>query len=137
MPPVELCAPGQLAIYWEFAGVDGYGNPNFYSGIELKVRWDYERREATSPEGQTVRTEVTIVANRVITIKSVLWLPPNPFGLKTGGALLQLPSDLNTITKYQALTYAPVLDVKSRNQYREVLCSRFMNKMFPIVGTGS
>ena len=74
MPPIEEAFLTDTAILWEKEGQDSNNEPTFAEPEEIDVRWIIENRETTDTQGNSVITEVTVLASCDIPIGSLLWL---------------------------------------------------------------
>src|SRR5688572_9870118 len=73
--PLETSDLHQKAVLWPFAGNDKHGQPVVSAeAVEIDVRWNQEKSEATDPNGNTVSLDATVAADRAIKIGSMLWL---------------------------------------------------------------
>lgn len=52
----------QTAVYWAPNGNDGYGKPNFVSGVEITVRWEDVKRYYVSGEGEEKLSNSTVIS---------------------------------------------------------------------------
>ena len=113
MPPIETDERNQVASLREYLRRDGYGEVVVSPAIELMVRWEWGRREATDPQGNTVTLDATVVVDRPVRIGSLMILgeledePPG-----TGGALWE------DVDIYQVITSRTTPDIKARETRR-------------------
>ena len=50
----------QTATYWEFSGVDGFGDSIFEAPVMISVRWEDESRLISDADGQERITQTTV-----------------------------------------------------------------------------
>ena len=119
MPPPEEAHRHQDALLWVKVGVDGYGQEIVSAPIELKVRWEFTRRDILDPDGNRVTVDAMVVTNRVISIGSTMWLGTLEewqLGSGSGG----LDDEV-----MQVVVYMQSPDVKNRSTRREVGLSKY------------
>ena len=120
MPALETLDRKQNATLWPWSGVDRYGEPTRGTGVAVKVRWNWVRREVTDPQGNTITIDADVVVDRKIAVNSTMWL----------GKLTNWPGDLldsedNEVMRVAVYDETP--DIKGRKIRRTVGLMRFRN----------
>lgn len=78
MPPIELQARFEAAVYWAppqgDVKVDDYGETKVDDPVEIKVQWVTNRRQIEAVFSKTVGIDAMAVVDRDIPIDSKMWL---------------------------------------------------------------
>lgn len=74
MPPLEVDDLCQNAVLWERTGYNDYGHPLLADPVDVRVRWEFKRKEAVSRQGSPIAIEAVVVVNRTIPVDSLMWL---------------------------------------------------------------
>ena len=75
MPSVAQKHRYQRALYWAKTGMVN-SEPLVAAPVELRVRWDWKRREIRAADSSTVALDASVVADRALVPGSPLWLAP-------------------------------------------------------------
>jgi hypothetical protein len=76
----------QWAVLWPKLGVDAYGTVKFDYPVEVRIRWNSNRNEAVNPQSEVQAYTAHVIADRPMTIGSLMWL----------GRLSDLPASTGT-----------------------------------------
>lgn len=117
MPAMEVDCLNQKAVLWASNGFDNYGNPKVDAAVEIKVRWEKGRKENLDPLTANVGIDSTVVVDRVIPLRSIMWL----------GALADLPSP--TVDLRQVIDSGEIPDVKNRYARRVVMLTNWSDTL--------
>src|SRR5215475_4675413 len=74
MPPQELAFLYDRARVWPCTGYDSYGQPVVDVPEDITCRWLDVVSDMLSPQGNTVRLDVTVIVDRVIPVGSRMQL---------------------------------------------------------------
>lgn len=111
----------QDAVLWPFAGsYAADGRPQCNTPVDVQVRWNTIRREATDPQGNTVMLTAEAVVDRVIDPGAVMFLGSYEDFLGTGSG-----SGLDDSELHQVITYQEMTDLRGREMRRTVGLMRF------------
>ncbi len=103
MPGLEKSGLKQKAVLWAFSSYDDNGLPTVTStGVEIKVRWEKGRHEATDSNSKPIAADGRLKVDREIAIGSELWM----------GELEDVPETLTNV--HTVIDYQEVPDVKGR-----------------------
>jgi hypothetical protein len=64
----------QKAVYWEYTGTDGYGNPTFSSPVEIECRWSEHQEKFSDDSGEERISRAVVYVDREMALKSYLRL---------------------------------------------------------------
>lgn len=115
MPDIETAWRYQKAVVW--MAVDNEfttdGQHKVSAPIELTVRWENVRREATDAQGNTILIEAVVVVDRLIPVGSVMW----------EGSMVSLPGTSETPDSdvMEVLSCSEIPDIN--NQYVRRVCN--------------
>ena len=129
MPALEQSARFQKALLWPMVGYDRHGQPRRSSTfVELDVRWDTSKSEATDPQGNTVSIDATVVVDRRIAIGSEMWLGSvddlEDLLLGPGTGTIEEEELVPTSDIMVVRTYKEVKDIRGRETRYEVGVAR-------------
>lgn len=102
MPPLETLDRYEDAVYWPKDGEDQDGSTLIGDAVQLKVRWNWTRRELRMPDNQTVLIEAEVITDRDLIINSIIWqgheddLPPGTSWAGEGHELFEVVSGERT-----------------------------------------
>jgi hypothetical protein len=121
MPSPEYGSRHQMAVLWEWTGVNRYNEPLIGPQEEITVRWEDMSKDMRRADGTMITVDATahVDPDRVIPIGSLMWkgeaadLPPGTY----------FDAEDLEIMEVVAVDFTP--DVKARTQYREVGLARF------------
>ncbi len=51
-------------VYWEVTGMDGFGNPVFNPGVQLKVLWNTNEKLIVNDLGETIKPESVLFTSQ-------------------------------------------------------------------------
>ena len=121
MPQVELQSRYQKCVLWAKAGVDPLGRYTVLAPVELTVRWEEKRRQATDPKGNTIGIDATVILDQEIAVGSVMRL----------GRLADLPAVPDNLK--QVAMFNDITDIKGRSAFRTVGLIRYDESLPAIV----
>ena len=121
MPPLERTDRRQKAVYWATTGVDDYAQPTLAAPIEIDVRWNDQRHEATDSQGNTITLDGSVVLLIDVDIGALMWLGTLSDWYATGSA--GQDTGLMRVVMFNA-----TLDIKGRNVRREAGLKRYKDK---------
>lgn len=113
----EMTGRYQKALMWPVIGTDRYGQVRVGAPVELRVRWDWGRKEVLGQDGSSQSADATVIVDRRIQVGSLMWL----------GGLNDLPgtAQMAETDIMQVITYKGVKDVKGRSEAHSVDVMRF------------
>lgn len=131
MPRPEKSHRRQDALYWAYTGDDDNGDPlRDEEFTELKVRWEWGRKETVDAKGVVIAVDATVVVDREVPIYSFFWKGSveDLAELLPGTGRIDR-TDVPTDDIMQVMTYKEVPDVKGRIARREVGLQRYSSRM--------
>lgn len=111
--PMETDHRTEDAVLWPATGQnDELGNPIVGDPIQIKVRWEWYRRDSLGRQTNPTSVDAMVVVDRDIPIGSRMWL----------GSLLDLPGTSFTPESYQCIVKMRgyIKDIKGRAVRRTV-----------------
>lgn len=131
MPHPETAYRTQKALLWPASGFDAYGQPKVGEPVELLVRWNAKRREATDPQGNSIMLDATVVVDREVAVGGTMWLAADQ-SPGSGTALSQWygtgSGDVDDEVMRVAI-YSETPDLKGRVARRTVGLQRFRDTL--------
>lgn len=115
MPNVKTLSRPQKAVLWSANGTDDRGRVKVDAPVELDVRWTEKQGEALDAQGNTIRTDVTVVVGQDVVVGSIMWL----------GLLVTALAATPTSGLKQAVANDKIPDLKGRSFYRTVSLIRY------------
>lgn len=125
MPPIERVYIPQIAVVWDFAGRDNYGQEQVSSPREISVEWPQRFSESQGNQDTKESSPDEVVVDESIAIGSILWYG-NYIDLPSGTA--DDPSPLYVVV---GRNVAP--DIKGRNFRYTLTVSRYSNTLPTVV----
>lgn len=121
MPTPERANRYQTALLFTRSGIDEYGRHTVSSPSEIKVRWDWNRRDVRRQDGTTITVEATALVGQVIAVGSQMWLGELDSWVGTG-------SSGDDTDLMEVVGYREVHDIKGRIATRTIDLARFMDQ---------
>lgn len=124
--PQETAFLTSYAVMWEKTGEDDYNNIEVASPVEIRCRWEIDRRETKDAKGNTVTLSAVAFVDREIPINSILW--NGRLSDLTGTGTSANPND----DLHQVVNNDTIPDIKGRAVQRTVEMMRY-SKSLPFV----
>ena len=118
MPFQEQSHRTQHALLWPRSGDDAYGEPTVSSVVQLRVRWNDTRAQASDAQGNPVTLSAEVHVDRNIKPGSVMWLGTLAEWLGTG-------SNQDDTEVMEVVSYNSVNDLKGRVAHHSVSLARY------------
>lgn len=113
MPPPGRAWLRQKAVLWSRDGTDRYGQPKVEAEpVEVKVRWTETHQQARDSQGNPVTINAQVVANREITVGSLMWKGELEawYGTGSGGG--------EDTERMEVVSFDDTKDLKNRSETR-------------------
>lgn len=124
MPAPEVSSLPQKAVIWSYITDDDYGNIICAQPIEINCRWVGSIGEQLNPLTATIMdVSTTVVVDRAIAVKSLIWL----------GELANLLEPISNLN--QVKNYNDTPDIKGRNFLKTVTVIRYRNSLPALIAT--
>lgn len=117
--PLETSELNQKALLWVANGTNDQGEPKVDAKVEINVRWEEGRAQGVDDSGTPIAIDATVVVDRVIVVKSIMWL----------GSEEDLTTNPPTSDLMQVLGNGKVPDIKGRNFRRTVTLKKFSDTL--------
>ena len=114
----------QKAVLWAQSGYSGDGTPKVITGVEIPVRWEFRTQDVIDSQGRTIRADVRVMLDRVVSVHSLMWL----------GGEAGLPADLADITDvYEVFSFKEIPTIKGDAYQRTAVLIRYRDGLPTIV----
>jgi len=129
MPALETKDLYQRALVWTFSGnYDRNGQPiiNLSTPMEISVRWNWRKARATTPDGNTITLDASVVVGERVNVGSLMWLGTLEDWNGVGSSSSSSAKD-NQLCQVKTVNW--LKDIKGRNRRHELGLMRFKDTL--------
>ena len=127
MPAQEIAFRRSKILYWERASVPTrHGTRNVLAYVELRVRWDDEKKLGRDAQGNKISLDAQVVAAQNLLPESIVLHQTEDYYLGTG-------SEASPLELYEVVTMDQTPDIKNRASAYVVGLQRYRGNLPEVV----